>query len=355
MISMTEPPLVTLSNAGIRRNGRWLVRGVDFSVRRGEIVTLIGPNGSGKSTSAKMAIGVLNPDEGRVERTPGFRVGYVPQKLAVDWTMPLTVKRLMTLTVRLTDKEIATTLEAVGIGHLAGAEVQHLSGGEFQRALLARAIARKPDLLVLDEPVQGVDFTGEIALYDLITSIRNTTGCGILLISHDLHVVMAETDTVICLNGHVCCRGTPAAVSRSPEYMRLFGATAGRTLAVYSHDHDHTHLPDGRVRHVDGTITDHCHPDDGHHHDHGHQGEAGHDHGHASGGHSGHDHGHDHVRGHEGHGSHGHEGHGHTDHGHAHVHGADEHHGHHHADDGPHAAAGLVTPVAAPTKEARDV
>ncbi len=286
MISMTEPALVTLSNAGIRRNGRWLVRGVDFSVRRGEIVTLIGPNGSGKSTSAKMAIGVLNPDEGNVVRQPGFRVGYVPQKLSVDWTMPLTVKRLMTLTVRLTNEEIAAALESVGIGHLAGAEVQHLSGGEFQRALLARAIARKPDLLVLDEPVQGVDFSGEIALYDLITSIRNATGCGILLISHDLHVVMAETDTVICLNGHVCCRGTPAAVSRSPEYMRLFGATAGRTLAVYSHDHDHTHLPDGRVRHGDGTITDHCHPDDGHHHvhDHGHR----HDHHH-----HGDDHAHD--------------------------------------------------------------
>ena len=291
----TEPPLVTLLGAGVRRNGRWLVRGVDFSVRRGEIVTLIGPNGSGKSTSAKMAIGVLSPDEGRVERQPGFRVGYVPQKLTVDWTMPLTVKRLMTLTMRLSDKEIDAVLGSVGIGHLAGAEVQHLSGGEFQRALLARAIARKPDLLVLDEPVQGVDFAGEIALYDLITSIRNSAGCGILLISHDLHVVMAETDTVICLNGHVCCRGTPAAVSRSPEYMRLFGAAAGRTLAVYSHHHDHTHLPDGRVRHEDGTVTDHCHAGDGHHHDHG-DGDQVHAQaepaGHVSHDHAGHDHSH---------------------------------------------------------------
>jgi len=344
MISMTEPALVTLSNAGIRRTGRWLVRGVDFSVRRGEIVTLIGPNGSGKSTSAKMAIGVLNPDEGNVVRQPGFRVGYVPQKLTVDWTMPLTVKRLMTLTVRLTDKEIAVALESVGIGHLAGAEVQHLSGGEFQRALLARAIARKPDLLVLDEPVQGVDFTGEIALYDLITSIRNATGCGILLISHDLHVVMAETDTVICLNGHVCCRGTPAAVSRSPEYMRLFGATAGRTLAVYSHDHDHTHLPDGRVRHGDGTITDHCHPDDGHHHGHDQVHEHGHDHhhSHASDVHAGHAHAHEHAGGDE-------------DHGHAHVHAAHDDHAHSHEDHDPRSAAGRGTGVTAPTKEVRDV
>ncbi|EHS50941.1 ABC transporter related protein [Rhizobium sp. PDO1-076] len=285
-------PLVSLNGAGVYRNGRWLVRGVDFSVRPGEIVTLIGPNGSGKSTSAKLAIGVLRADEGRVERKSGLRVGYVPQKLAVDWTMPLTVRRLMTLTGPLPTADIDAALNAVGIAHLANAEVQHLSGGEFQRALLARAIARKPDILVLDEPVQGVDFSGEIALYDLITSIRNSTGCGILLISHDLHVVMAETDTVICLNGHVCCRGTPAAVSRSPEYMRLFGAKAGSTLAVYSHDHDHTHLPDGRVLHGDGSVTDHCHPDDGHHHGHGEAHDHGqHDHGHND---HVHDHGHSH-------------------------------------------------------------
>ncbi|MBD8689320.1 MULTISPECIES: zinc ABC transporter ATP-binding protein ZnuC [unclassified Rhizobium] len=271
--------LVSLSNAGIQRSGRWLVRGVDFSVRRGEIVTLIGPNGSGKSTTAKMATGVLKPDEGQVSRIAGLRVGYVPQKLSVDWTMPLTVRRLMTLTGQLPAGEIDAALASTGVAHLAKAEVQHLSGGEFQRALLARAIARKPDLLVLDEPVQGVDFSGEIALYDLIKTIRNSTGCGILLISHDLHLVMAETDSVICLNGHVCCRGTPKAVSQSPEYMRLFGGAAGRGLAVYSHDHDHTHLPDGRVQHADGSVTDHCHPDDGHHHDHDH--DHDHDHGHS--------------------------------------------------------------------------
>jgi len=261
----TLQPLVSLAGVGVRRQGRWLVRGVEFSISPGEIVTLIGPNGSGKSTTAKTAIGVLKADEGRVERKAGLKVGYVPQKLAVDWTMPLTVDRLMTLTSPLKGAEIDSALEATGIRHLARAEVQHLSGGEFQRALLARAIARKPDLLVLDEPVQGVDFSGEIALYDLIKTIRNTTGCGILLISHDLHVVMAETDTVICLNGHVCCRGTPETVSQSPEYQRLFGARAGQTLAFYNHHHDNTHLPDGRVLHADGSITDDCRPDDGHH------------------------------------------------------------------------------------------
>ncbi|KJF74685.1 zinc ABC transporter ATP-binding protein ZnuC [Agrobacterium arsenijevicii] len=274
--------LVSLANAGVQRNGRWLVRGVEFSVSKGEIVTLIGPNGSGKSTSAKMAIGVLKPNEGEVSRIAGLRVGYVPQKLSVDWTMPLSVRRLMTLTGPLPAREIDAALNATGIAHLANAEVQHLSGGEFQRALLARAIARKPDLLVLDEPVQGVDFSGEIALYELIKNIRNSSNCGILLISHDLHVVMAETDTVICLNGHVCCRGTPQMVSQSPEYMRLFGGAAAKGLAVYSHNHDHTHLPDGRVQHADGSVTEHCHPDDGHHHAHDH----GHEHDHGNDGHA---------------------------------------------------------------------
>ena len=279
--------LVAMRGVGVFRDGRWLVRGVDLTVSRGEIVTLIGPNGSGKSTTAKTAIGVMKPSEGRVERFAGLRVGYVPQKLNIDWTLPLTVGRLMTLTGRFGPDEIAAALDAVGIAHLAKRSVQHLSGGEFQRALLARAMIRNPDLLILDEPVQGVDFSGEMALYDLIKDIRNRTGCGILLISHDLHIVMAETDTVICMNGHVCCRGPPQAVAESAEYRSLFGARAAATLAVYSHHHDHTHLSDGRVRHADGSVTDSCHPDDGHHDHHDH---AAHDDTHAHG--AGHDHGH---------------------------------------------------------------
>lgn len=255
--------LVVMKNAGVQRAGRWLVRNVDLSVRRGEIVTLIGPNGSGKSTTAKTAIGVLSPDEGKVERTRPLRVGYVPQKVNVDWTMPLTVDRLMRMTGPLAEEKLRAALSAAGINHLAHSAVQSLSGGEFQRALLARALAREPDLLVLDEPVQGVDFSGEIALYKLIREIRDRTGCGILLISHDLHVVMAETDTVVCLNGHVCCRGTPENVVNSAEYRALFGARAGEELAIYRHHHDHTHLSDGRVRMADGTITESCGHDHG--------------------------------------------------------------------------------------------
>lgn len=272
-------PLITLSNAGIFRGGRWLVRGIDLEVRRGEIVTLIGPNGSGKSTTAKTALGILKPDEGRAVRAQGLRVGYVPQKLDIDWTLPLAVERLMRLTSKLSESEVDQALTSTGVRQLKNSEIRHLSGGEFQRVLLARAIARKPDLLVLDEPVQGVDFAGEVALYDLISRLRDSSSCGILMVSHDLHIVMAATDSVVCLNGHVCCRGTPQTVAESPEYRSLFGDRASATLAVYQHHHDHTHLADGRVRHADGTVTDHCHPEDGHHVDHAghHQGDARHD------------------------------------------------------------------------------
>ncbi len=262
----TSSPLVTLTNAGLEKAGRWLVRGVDLTVGRREIVTLIGPNGSGKSTTAKLALGILKPTEGMAERIASLRVGYVPQRVAVDWTLPLAVKRFMSLTRRIAPEIARKALETTGVDHLADSEVRTLSGGEFQRVLLARAIATQPDLLVLDEPVQGVDFTGETALYELISKIRSELDCGVLMISHDLHVVMAATDRVICLNGHVCCKGTPEVVAESDEYRRLFGDRAAPAIAFYRHHHDHTHLPDGRVRHADGTITDHCHPQDGHHH-----------------------------------------------------------------------------------------
>ncbi|WP_404400144.1 zinc ABC transporter ATP-binding protein ZnuC [Pelagibacterium halotolerans] len=253
--------MVRLDNVGVRRDGRWLVRGVGLSLARGEIVTLIGPNGSGKSTTVKTALGIIAPDEGSVWKAPGLKVGYVPQKIALDRSLPMTVNRLMQLTQRQPAKAIADVLARVGISHLGEAAVQALSGGEFQRALIARALIGKPDLLVLDEPVQGVDFSGEVALYDLIGQIRDETGCGVLLISHDLHVVMARTDTVICLNGHVCCSGTPDAVAASGEYAALFGPRAAETLAVYRHHHDHTHLPDGTVRDAAG----HLHFDHHHH------------------------------------------------------------------------------------------
>ncbi|MEP1207476.1 MAG: metal ABC transporter ATP-binding protein [Rhizobiaceae bacterium] len=267
---MTDNALIRLNNVGLERGGRWLVRGVSFDILPGQIVTLIGPNGSGKSTTAKLAIGVEAPSEGKATRRTDLRIGYVPQKLNVDWTFPLSVERFIHLTGRIQKKAFDNALEMTGIKRLRHEAVNNLSGGEFQRVLLAHAIARRPNLLVLDEPVQGVDFNGELELYDLIGQIRDHLNCGVLLISHDLHLVMAATDLVICLNGHVCCQGSPMAVAESPEYHQLFGARASG-LVRYQHQHDHTHLPDGRVLHRDGSVTDHCHPDDGHHHDDGHR------------------------------------------------------------------------------------
>ncbi len=263
MAKMTKnrDSLISLKNAGVYRGNRWLVRGIDLQLRAGEIVTIIGPNGAGKSTTARLAVGTLKADEGRVEQRPDLRVGYVPQKLHIDPSLPMRVRRLMALTSKVSMAQIEAALDSVGIADLADRFIQDLSGGEFQRALLARAILRAPDLLVLDEPVQGVDFAGEVMLYKLIKQIRDRTGCGVLMISHDLHIVMAETDTVLCLNGHICCTGSPANVVTNPEYIRLFGATASGALAVYQHAHDHVHLPDGRVQHTDGSISTKCHPE----------------------------------------------------------------------------------------------
>lgn len=263
---MSNQPLISLKNAGHQVTGKWLVRDVSFDLAPREIITLIGPNGSGKTTTMRMAIGLLEPTEGTAQRRSDLAIGYVPQKIAIDWTMPLTVERFMRLTRNVTNREIDAALERTGVGSLRQSEVRGLSGGEFQRVQLARVMVGKPDILVLDEPVQGVDFAGEIALYELISELRDELDCSVLLISHDLHLVMGATDRVICLNGHMCCNGSPQMVSESDAYRDLFGSRAASALAIYQHSHDHTHLPDGRVMHKDGSVTEHCHPDDGHHH-----------------------------------------------------------------------------------------
>ena len=239
--------LVKLNNAGFRQNEKWLVEGVSLKVEKGKIVTLIGPNGSGKSTTAKIALGIYKNIDGSVEKYTN-KVGYVPQKISIDWTLPLRVNDFMVLTENINDDEINDALSLTGVMHLKNKNLGNLSGGEFQRVLLARAISKKPELLVLDEPVQGVDYTGEIALYELIKKISEKLNCGILLISHDLHTVMSATDHVVCLNGHVCCSGSPKDVARNNEYKALFGEQASQTLAVYEHKHDHEHSIDGKIK-----------------------------------------------------------------------------------------------------------
>jgi zinc transport system ATP-binding protein len=239
--------LVKLNNAGYQHNDKWLVKGVSLSVEKGKIVTLIGPNGSGKSTTAKIALGIYKKIDGEVEKYTN-KIGYVPQKISIDWTLPLRVHDFMLLTEDLDDESVNEALSLTGVVHLKDKNLANLSGGEFQRVLLARAISKKPEFLVLDEPVQGVDFTGEIALYELIKKISDELNCGILLISHDLHTVMTATDHVVCLNGHVCCSGTPIDVAKNNEYKALFGEQASQILTRYEHKHDHIHTSEGDIK-----------------------------------------------------------------------------------------------------------
>ena len=239
--------LVKLKNAGYQLNNKFLVEGVSLEVQKGRIVTLIGPNGSGKSTTAKIALGIYKKIEGEVEKYTD-KVGYVPQKITIDWTLPIRVNDFMLLTDNISEDQINEALSLTGVIHLKNKSLGNLSGGEFQRVLLARAISKKPELLVLDEPVQGVDFTGEIALYQLIKKIAEELNCGILLISHDLHTVMSATDHVVCLNGHVCCSGSPIDVAKNMEYKALFGEQASQILSVYEHRHDHVHSSEGDIK-----------------------------------------------------------------------------------------------------------
>ncbi|MFT3986097.1 ATP-binding cassette domain-containing protein [Aestuariivirga sp.] len=247
--------LLSARDASLVINGRSILDKVNLDVRAGEIVTVIGPNGAGKSTLVRVMLGLQPLTSGEIVRHDRLRIGYVPQRFPLTANVPLDVRRLLTLTLKAGDAEIDEALQETGIPHLKRASVVSLSGGELQRALLARALLRKPELLVLDEAVQAVDFMGETKLYELIGSIRKRHGCGILMVSHDLHMVMAESDHVVCLNGHVCCEGGPATVQKDPEFIKLFGPAAARVIAAYTHHHDHDH-----------DSADHC----AHHHDHKH-------------------------------------------------------------------------------------
>lgn len=221
--------------------GQVALRQVEFTISRGEIVTVVGPNGSGKSTLIKALMGLIPPASGRVTRARGLRIGYVPQKLTLDHTLPMTVRRFLSLPVRVSDAEASSALERSGVPGIEGRQVARLSGGQLQRVLVARAMMSHPDLLILDEPTQGLDQPGTASFYRLIEEIRERTEAAVLLVSHDLHVVMSASDRVICLNGHICCEGTPDAVLSAPEYRALFGEGTGGALALYQHHHDHRH------------------------------------------------------------------------------------------------------------------
>lgn len=238
--------LVSVTGVSIGFSGRNVLKDINLSVHSGEIVTLIGPNGAGKSTLVRVVLGLVRPDSGSVSRRERLRIGYMPQRLALDHNLPMTVRRFLTMS-GVGGSSLERVSEEVGIGHLLSSPMQSLSGGENQRVLLAKALLRQPELLVLDEPVQGIDVAGQSELYNLIGKIRDHFNCGVLMVSHDLHLVMASTDNVLCLNGHLCCTGHPEDISRHPAYLELFGKDIEPNLAVYTHQHDHEHNLHGDV------------------------------------------------------------------------------------------------------------
>ena len=243
--AISTPPrpdaLISARGLSLTRGTRPILDAVDLDIGPGEIVTVIGPNGAGKTTLVRVLLGLERADGGKVQRRDGLKVGYAPQRFDRDPAIPMTVARFLTLAAAATPARIAEVLEEVGASRVSRQQLHGLSGGELQRVILARALIRDPDLLVLDEPVRGVDYVGEAELYSLIGRIRTTRGLGVLLISHDLHVVMAQSDRVVCLNRHVCCHGVPETVAQHPEYVRLFGPETARAFAIYKHAHDHAH------------------------------------------------------------------------------------------------------------------
>ena len=241
--------LISAQNISVKHGGQTALHGVSLSLEGGEIVTIVGPNGSGKSTLLRALIGAIQPDVGKVARAKGLRIGYVPQKLHIDPTLPITVERFLNLPVRVAKADAQAALRTAGAEGLAKRQMSALSGGQFQRVLLARAILTKPQVLMLDEATQGLDQPGSASFYRQIDTVRKELGCAVLMVSHELHVVMSASDRVICLNGHICCEGTPEVVTAAPAYRELFGTGTGGALALYRHEHDHDHGHDHAHHH----------------------------------------------------------------------------------------------------------
>lgn len=239
--------LISLNHISIDFNHYKALSDISFTLKSNEIMTLLGPNGAGKSTLIRIVLGLLKPSAGTIKRLPNLTIGYVPQKIMLNPTLPMTVKRFMLLSSHTSPQRINDVLQLVDAKAFFNKAMQQLSGGEIQRVLLAQAILKNPQLLVLDEPSQGVDIKGQLTLYELIEQTKKRLKCGILIVSHDLHLVMAKTDQVICLNRHICCQGSPERVKNHPEFISLFGKTGADRLALYRHHHNHEHDLKGKI------------------------------------------------------------------------------------------------------------
>ena len=275
--------LLKLRGASLVRQGRQILSNIDLTVNAGEIITIIGPNGAGKSSLLKLALGLTKASSGQRICLPNLRIGYMPQRMSLPETLPLTVKHFLQLAKGFEASQLHHVCHRLHIEHLLTQPMQRLSGGEFQRVLLGRALLSQPELLVLDEPVQGLDVTGQAELYELITQLKDELNCGVLMVSHDLHLVMAATDRVVCLNGHVCCEGHPQTVQQDPSYLELFGKSVPAHLVPYTHHHDHSHdhQHDENCGHAHSNVDnhiDHSQQTQTHQHDescgHAHDGES---------------------------------------------------------------------------------
>lgn len=247
---MNDIILLEAKEISLSFDKRQILKNISFSVRKSEIVTIIGPNGSGKTTLSRIILGLTQPQSGNVFLKPGMQIGYMPQKLMIDKALPLTIERFLLLQLgnkKDSREHFKQVVEEIGITHLLKSQIHDISGGELQRVLLARALLPVPELLVLDEPVQGVDIQGQSEFYQLIEKIRRNTQTGILMVSHDLHMVMKTTDHVVCINHHICCEGSPEDVSKHPAYLALFGLEAAQSIGIYAHHHDHVHDIHGDV------------------------------------------------------------------------------------------------------------
>lgn len=252
--------VITAHSISVKLGANTVLHDVSVTINAAEIVTIVGPNGSGKSTFLRALIGAVPLAKGHISRAPDLRIGYVPQKLAIDATMPITVRRFLGLPRRISADVANGALARADVAGLADRQMSDLSGGQFQRVLLARALLDDPHLLLLDEATQGLDQPGSAAFYQQIEQVRRDMGCAVIMVSHDLHVVMAASDRVLCMNGHICCEGTPEIVASAPEYRALFGTGTQGALALYRHEHSHSH--------------DQSH-DHSHNHDHNHDDNHG--------------------------------------------------------------------------------
>lgn len=243
--------LVKCKNLSVSFGKNEVLKNISFAVKKKEVVTIIGPNGSGKTTLIKTICGVQDPTSGEVKKKDNIVIGYMPQKLVIDRVLPLTVRRFLRLNGRSRKlrniEDVVAMARKLDILHLLKSQIHNISGGEMQRVMLARTLLLEPDLIVLDEATQGLDINGQAEFYRLIAKINAENECGIIMVSHDLHMVMAATNRVICLNKHICCEGVPEDINRHPEYIALFGKKMADDVALYTHNHDHKHGMDGCV------------------------------------------------------------------------------------------------------------